>query len=73
MGQFGFQFVRNNISYERCHFITPLCSEDYICTRYKASAESDQGLPCPHEETMGPKLPIECIAKTLFRLGGCPG
>ena len=27
----------------------------------------------PHEESLGLKLPIECTAKTLFRLGRCPG
>ena len=24
------------------------------------STQSDQSLRCPHEETLGPKLPIEC-------------
>ena len=38
-----------------------------------ASAQSDQSLRCPHEETLGPKLPIERTAKTLIRLGRCPG
>ena len=38
-----------------------------------ASAQSDQSLLCPHEESLGPKLPIERTAKTLIRLGGCPG
>ena len=27
-------------------------------------AQSDQSLRCPHEESLGPKLPIECSAKT---------
>ena len=35
--------------------------------------QSDQSLRCPHEEALGPKLPIERTAKTLIRLGGCPG
>ena len=26
----------------------------------------------PHEETLGPQLPIERTAKTLIRLGRCP-
>ena len=30
-------------------------------------------LCCRHEETLGPKLPNERMAKTLIRLGGCPG
>ena len=38
-----------------------------------ASTQSDQSLHCPHEESLGPKLPIERTAKTLIRLGGCPG
>ena len=38
-----------------------------------ASAQSDQSLRCPHEETLDPKLPTERTAKTLIRLGGRPG
>ena len=38
-----------------------------------ASARFDQSLRCLHEETFGPKLPIERTAKTLIKLGGCPG
>ena len=38
-----------------------------------ASAKSDQSLCCPHEESLGPWLPIERTAKTLIRLGGCQG
>ena len=38
-----------------------------------ASAQSDQSLRCPHEESLGPQLPIERTAKTLIRLGRCPG
>ena len=38
-----------------------------------AFAQSDQSLRCPHEERLGPSLPIERIANTLIRLGGCPG
>ena len=45
------------------------------------SEDSDQpghppsliSLRCPHEESSGPELPIERTAKTLIRLGGCPG
>ena len=37
------------------------------------SAQSDQSLLCPHEESLGPWLPTERTAKTLIRLGGCPG
>ena len=28
---------------------------------------------CPPEAKLGPKLPTERTAKTLIRLGGCPG
>ena len=38
-----------------------------------ASAQSDQSLRCPHEESLGPYLPIEHIVKILIRLGGCTG
>ena len=53
-----------------------------------ASAQADQSLRCPHEESLGPRLislrcpheeslgpwpPIQRRAKTLIRLGGCPG
>ena len=42
------------------------------------SEDSDQpghppSLISPHEESLGPELPTERTAKTLFRLGGCPG
>ena len=50
----------------------------WMCTQWRlrsawASVQSDQSLRCPHEETSGPLLPIECTAKTLIRLGRCPG
>ena len=38
-----------------------------------ASVQSDQSLRCPHEESLDPKLPTECTAKALIRLGGCSG
>ena len=28
---------------------------------------------CPHEGSLGPELPVECTAKTVIRLGRCPG
>ena len=50
----------------------------WMCTQRRprsawASAQSDQSLRCPHEESLSPYLAIECTAKTLIRLGGCPG
>ena len=52
-----------------------------LATHWVHSEDSDQNghppclisLRCPREESFGPKLPIECTAKTLIRLGGCPG
>ena len=39
----------------------------------QASAQSDQSFRCPHEDGLGPYLPIERTSKTMIRLGGCPG
>ena len=49
-----------------------LCAQRRLWSAW-AFAQSDQSLRCPHEETLGPQLPIECTAKTLIRLGGWPG
>ena len=38
-----------------------------------ASAQSDQSLRCPYEESLDPRPTIERTAKLLIRLGGCPG
>ena len=35
--------------------------------------QSDQSLHCLQKETLGPYLPIERTAKTVIRLGECPG
>ena len=37
-----------------------------------ASAQSDQSLHRPQEETLRPQLPLEGTVKTLIRLGRCP-
>ena len=34
-----------------------------------ATAQSDQSLRCPHEESLGPLLPTERTAKTQISLG----
>ena len=47
-----------------------LCAQRRLRSAW-ASVQSDQSLRCPHEETLGPRLLIECAAKTLIRLGGC--
>ena len=49
-----------------------LCAQRRLRSAW-ASAQSDQSLRCPHEESLDPYLPIKCTAKTLIRLGGCPG
>ena len=51
---------------------------NWVCAQRRlrsawASAQSDQSLRCPHEESLGPELHTERKAKTLIRLGGCPG
>ena len=49
-----------------------LCAQRRLRSAW-ASAQSDQGQRCLPETKLGPKLPTECTAKTLIRLGGCPG
>ena len=45
--------------------------QNYHCAQRRlSSAQSDQSPRCPHEETLGPQLPIERTSKTLIRLGG---
>ena len=49
-----------------------LCAQRRLRSAW-AFAQSDQSQRCPPEAKLGPKLPIEHTAKTLIRLGGCPG
>ena len=49
-----------------------LCAQRRLRSAW-ASAQSDQSLRCPHEESLGRYLPIQCTAKTLIRLGRCLG
>ena len=49
-----------------------LCAQRRLRSAW-ASAQSDQSQRCPPEAKLGPKLPTERTAKTLIRLGGCPG
>ena len=44
-----------------------LCAQQRLSSAW-ASTQSHQSLRCPHEEILGPQLPIECTAKTLIRL-----
>ena len=53
-------------------------NQQWLCVQQRlrsvwASSQSDQSLRCPHEATLGPQLSIEHTAKTLIRLGRCPG
>ena len=48
-----------------------LCTEQRLRSAW-ASAQSDQHLCCLHEETLGPKLPIQRTAKALIRLAYMP-
>ena len=41
-----------------------------MCTQQRLSLVSVFAV---HEDSLDPKLPIECTARTLNRLGGCPG
>ena len=55
-----------------------LTQQNDMCTQRRlrsawASTQSAQSLRCPHEDTLSPKLPIECTAKTLIRMGKCSG
>ena len=61
---------------EMSHLMTKptkwLCAQRCLRSAW-AFAQPDQSHRCPHEETSGAELPVECTAKTLIRLGGCPG
>ena len=71
---FGLKFndVANKISHDMTKPTKWVCAQRRLRSAW-ASAKSDQSLCCPHEESLGPYLPIERTAKTLIRLGGCPG
>ena len=62
----------NNLSRNMTKPAKWLCAQRRLRSAW-ASAQSDQSLRCPPEESLGPKLPIERTTKTLIRLGGCPG
>ena len=49
-----------------------MCAQQRLRSAW-ASAQSDQSFRCPHEEGLGPYLPIERTSKTMIKLGGCPG
>ena len=46
---------------------TNLCAQQRLRSAW-ASVQSDQHLRCLHEETLGPKLPIQRTVKALIRL-----
>ena len=79
---FGSVYVFDNLGWgrERLSDVVYFMSRDmtkptkWVCAQRRlrsawASAQSDQSLRCPHEETLGPWLSIERTAKTLI----CPG
>ena len=49
-----------------------MCAQQRLKSAW-ASAQSEQSLRCPPEESLGLKPSIERTAKTLIRLGECPG
>ena len=49
-----------------------LCAQRRLRSAW-ASAQSDQSLRCPHEESLDPQLPIKRTANNLIRLGECSG
>ena len=49
-----------------------LCAQRRLRSAW-ASAQFDQSQRCPSEANLGPKLLSERTAKTLIRLGECPG
>ena len=55
---------------DKTNKMTSTLSEDTDQSEHPPSLIS---LRCPHEETLGPLLPIVRTAKTLIRLGGHPG
>ena len=60
----------NEPSHDQTNKITCTLSEDSDQPGHPLCLIS---LCCQHGETLCPKLPIECTAKTQIRLGGCPG
>ena len=49
-----------------------MCAQGSLRSAW-ASAQCDQSFRCPHEESLGPYLPVEHTAKILIRLGRYPG
>ena len=81
MGEVNMSFVPFSGPLKLYIIIEPPCDKakkNGICAQRRlrsawASAQSDQSLRCPYEESWGPKLPIERTVKTLIRLGRSPG
>ena len=69
---FIYQFTYNvtEPAHEKTYKMACAPSEDSDQPGHPPSLTS---LRCLHEDSLGPKLPHECTAKTLIRLGGCPG
>ena len=80
--------IFGRLFYVYCHVYMYIFIQSWACARQKqqndlcaqrrlssawASAQSDQSLRSPHEDALGPLLPIERTAKSLICLGWCPG
>ena len=59
------EFLKQLYIYEPPHDKTNkmMCAQRRLRSAW-ASAQSDQSLPCVHEESLGPKLPLKSTAKT---------
>ena len=66
------QHLKQYLSHDMTKPTKWVCAQRRLRSAW-ASAQSDKSLRCPPEECLGPELNIERTAKTLIRLGGCPG
>ena len=63
-GRFAFVDIGNGRGWGKppCTTKPTTCAQRRLGSAW-ASAQSDQSLRCPHEESLGPWLPFECTAK----------
>ena len=64
-GRFAFVDIGNEEGWGNppCTTKPTTCAQRRLGSAW-ASAQSDQSLGCPHEESLDPWLPFECTAKT---------
>ena len=83
-GSFNFSKFGTTVYFQKdqhlTRFTTNYMNKTNIMTCAASKDSSQPGHPpslislcCPHEEAFGPKVSIERTAKSLIRLGGCPG